>query len=268
MIMETVTLRFFSPFSVPRDEWGLPRGRKEEQLLGPLCHPESWPPDWLLHHASPHNVFRTDSDWVGPCQREASGIARQTLGLKPLAWGLSIHEASWQRQFFTNWRRLPAHIQMSAVSKRFCPRKNLPWDSLGSASNRLPTFSIGDSGTEMPPSCRTHLPFPSGHLHLSFSLGGSTERCCIFYNVKMKPVVMVWLKISGLGFGACDSECVCPGLRVTPSWHEFSCFYKEKTEDKNPPPFFFLPVCSVNSSLKETGILSSWGRRSPWVTRN
>lgn len=41
-------------------------------------------------------------------------------------------------------------------------------------------------------------------------------------------------------FGACDSECVCPGLQVTPSSHEFSCFYKERTEDKNPIFVFSL----------------------------
>lgn len=85
MTAETVTLAFFSPFSVPGDERGVPRGRKEEQLLGPLCHPESWPPDRLLHHAGPHDVFRADSDWVGPCWWGASGIAHRTLGLMSLA---------------------------------------------------------------------------------------------------------------------------------------------------------------------------------------
>lgn len=128
--------------------------------------------------------------------------------------------------------------------------------SLGSASNRLPMLSTDNSGTEMPPSCRTHLPFPSGHLHLSFSLGGSTERCRIFYSVKMKPVVMVWLEIPGwhLTLGPVILNVCAPDFRSL-HLHMSSPVFTKKGQKIRIP--FLFSVCSSNSSLKETGILSS-----------
>lgn len=70
---QAAALLIFLPSSVPWDERGVPGGWKERQRLGPLCHPEPGPLDWLHHHAAPHYVFRADPDWVEPRQ-EPSGL--------------------------------------------------------------------------------------------------------------------------------------------------------------------------------------------------